>query len=677
MWRLYNDGGPRLHVAHLDHQFRGAQSADEARFVAATAAAWNIPATIEQHNLPVHIAATGENKQAAARAVRYAFLARVATATHAAAVAVAHQADDQAETVLLHLLRGAGAAGLRGMRAWCRGPSGNGCLPIPPTRRYWCGPSLTTNRAEIEAYCAEHSLAPRHDPTNTDPHYTRSRIRTELLPLLASYNPQIIDALNRTAQVAADDYNYIQSQLDTVWTELASVGSGAVRFVLAVWQQLSPTLQRYALRRAAALLLENELPSYEQIEAGRTAAQRGTGFQQTLGLNLLLRVEHGSLLLRRTDTPAALAVPAAVPQLEAAELPLPSSGRLPIGATWWVEVATDTPPALPASSRWSVILDKDTLDESLMLRWRRAGDCFRPVGGRGSRRLQDFFIDQKIPQTLRAAWPILATAHHIVWVAGLRPDERFVPGPTTRHTLRVTFYQHQAAQQLASQAGREGTMHNDIERILLHQDEITQRIVELGTQIARDYSAEDDLLLVGVLKGCMMFMVNLAIAIDLPLAMDFIAISSYGQSTESSGVVRLIKDLDTDITGRHVLIVEDIIDSGLTLDYLRSQLLRRNPASLRICALLNKPERRQADVQVDFIGFDIPNEFVVGYGLDYAERYRNLPYIGVLKPDVYTRIHLEIGGYVAGLMYDMKRVLLRLCNLHHLAARISFWYNEQ
>ncbi|NJO04294.1 MAG: hypoxanthine phosphoribosyltransferase [Chloroflexaceae bacterium] len=272
-----------------------------------------------------------------------------------------------------------------------------------------------------------------------------------------------------------------------------------------------------------------------------------------------------------------------------------------------------------------------------MLRWRRAGDCFRPVGGRGSRRLQDFFIDQKIPQTLRAAWPILATAHHIVWVAGLRPDERFVPGPTTRHTLRVTFYQHQAAQQLASQAGREGTMHNDIERILLHQDEITQRIVELGTQIARDYSAEDDLLLVGVLKGCMMFMVNLAIAIDLPLAMDFIAISSYGQSTESSGVVRLIKDLDTDITGRHVLIVEDIIDSGLTLDYLRSQLLRRNPASLRICALLNKPERRQADVQVDFIGFDIPNEFVVGYGLDYAERYRNLPYIGVLKPDVYTR----------------------------------------
>jgi hypoxanthine phosphoribosyltransferase len=124
--------------------------------------------------------------------------------------------------------------------------------------------------------------------------------------------------------------------------------------------------------------------------------------------------------------------------------------------------------------------------------------------------------------------------------------------------------------------------------------------------------------------------------IDLPLAFDFIAVASYGESTESSGVVRMIKDLDADLAGRNVLIVEDIIDSGLTLAYLRGQLQRRGPASLRICTLLNKPERRTADVSVDYLGFDIPNEFVVGYGLDYAERYRNLPYIGVLRPEVYA-----------------------------------------
>ncbi|GAB4449011.1 MAG: hypoxanthine phosphoribosyltransferase [Chloroflexi bacterium OHK40] len=179
-------------------------------------------------------------------------------------------------------------------------------------------------------------------------------------------------------------------------------------------------------------------------------------------------------------------------------------------------------------------------------------------------------------------------------------------------------------------------MHHDIARILIAPEQIQRRVQELGTQIAADYTGENDLLLVGVLKGCAMFMVDLARAIERNLAIDFIAVASYGASTESSGVVRVLKDLDTDINGRHVLIVEDIIDSGLTLAYLRSQLLRRNPASLRICTLLNKPERRTADVPVDYIGFDIPNEFVVGYGLDYAEHYRNLPYIGVLKPEVYS-----------------------------------------
>lgn len=179
-------------------------------------------------------------------------------------------------------------------------------------------------------------------------------------------------------------------------------------------------------------------------------------------------------------------------------------------------------------------------------------------------------------------------------------------------------------------------MHEDIAHILIPSDTLKARVQELGAQIQQDYAATTDLLMVGVLKGCVMFVVDLARMIDLPLAIDFIAVSSYGKSTESSGVVRLLKDLDTDITGRHVLIIEDIIDSGLTLAYLRSQLERRGPASLRICTLLNKPERRTADVPVEYVGFDIPNEFVVGYGLDYNERYRNLPYIGVLKPAVYS-----------------------------------------
>lgn len=180
-------------------------------------------------------------------------------------------------------------------------------------------------------------------------------------------------------------------------------------------------------------------------------------------------------------------------------------------------------------------------------------------------------------------------------------------------------------------------MHADLDHILLPSSTVQMRVAELADEINRAHAHHDNLLLVGVLKGSVMFMVDLARALQRDVALDFIAISSYGQATETSGVVRMLKDLDAPIAGRHVVIVEDIVDSGLTLRYLRDHLQRRNPASLQVCALLSKPDRRQTDVPVEYCGFDIPNEFVVGYGLDYAERYRNLPYIGVLRAEVYRR----------------------------------------
>lgn len=174
-----------------------------------------------------------------------------------------------------------------------------------------------------------------------------------------------------------------------------------------------------------------------------------------------------------------------------------------------------------------------------------------------------------------------------------------------------------------------------IEKVLIDDSAVQAKIRELGTQITADYAGKD-LLLVGVLRGALLFIVDLARQIDLPLEMDFMAISSYGAATETSGVVRILKDLDTAIEGRHVLIVEDIIDSGLTLNYIVEHLRNRNPASIKICALLNKPSRRRVDVRIDYHGFDIPDEFVVGYGLDYRQRYRNVPFVGVLKPETYT-----------------------------------------
>jgi len=179
----------------------------------------------------------------------------------------------------------------------------------------------------------------------------------------------------------------------------------------------------------------------------------------------------------------------------------------------------------------------------------------------------------------------------------------------------------------------------DIKSVLLSEDQIRTRTCELGAQLAKDYldvGGEQDLLLVTVLKGAVMFVTDLARAIPVPTQLEFMAVSSYGSSTSSSGVVRILKDLDRDINDRDVLIVEDIVDSGLTLSWLLRNLAARHPRSLRVCTLLRKLDAVRTDVDIAYIGFDIPNEFVVGYGLDYAERYRDLPYIGTLDPKVYT-----------------------------------------
>ncbi len=179
-----------------------------------------------------------------------------------------------------------------------------------------------------------------------------------------------------------------------------------------------------------------------------------------------------------------------------------------------------------------------------------------------------------------------------------------------------------------------GSLADDIDQILIDEDTLQTKITELAATVSCDFAGQE-LLLVGVLKGAVMFMVDFARQLTLPVTLEFMAVSSYGASTESSGVVRILKDLDMSIEGKNVLIVEDIVDSGLTLSYLADYLRKRNPADLRICALLNKPERRVSDVKIDYMGFDIPDKFVVGYGLDYAELYRNLPFIGVLKPEKY------------------------------------------
>ncbi|MBU3818991.1 MAG: hypoxanthine phosphoribosyltransferase [Candidatus Faecalibacterium intestinavium] len=181
------------------------------------------------------------------------------------------------------------------------------------------------------------------------------------------------------------------------------------------------------------------------------------------------------------------------------------------------------------------------------------------------------------------------------------------------------------------------SMHDDIKTVLVTEEQLKAKVAELGARISRDYEGKN-LVLVSILKGAVVFMADLMRAVTIPCSIDFMVVSSYGgTNTQTTGLVKIVKDLDADLTGRDVLIVEDILDTGVTLSNLVPMLKMRNPSSVKICAILDKPTRRKADIQPDYEGFQVPDEFVVGYGLDYDEKYRNLPYVGVLKPQVYER----------------------------------------
>ncbi len=181
------------------------------------------------------------------------------------------------------------------------------------------------------------------------------------------------------------------------------------------------------------------------------------------------------------------------------------------------------------------------------------------------------------------------------------------------------------------------SMHNDIQKVLVTEDQLRDRVKELGAQISKDYAGKD-LLLVSILKGAVVFMADLMRAVEIPCEIDFMVVSSYGgANTTTTGLVKIIKDLDADLSGKDVLIVEDILDTGVTLSKLVPMLKLRNPNSVKICTVMDKPSRRKADIRADYTGFQVPDEFVVGYGLDYDEKYRNLPYVGVLKPEVYSK----------------------------------------
>jgi tRNA(Ile)-lysidine synthetase-like protein len=427
-WRLHQHGGPLPHVVHLDHALRGAESTAEARFVADIAAAWKLPATI--HTLPIATLANGQNLQATARHTRYALLAEVAIATNARAVATGHHADDQAETVLLHMLRGAGPAGLRGMLPilpWSGWATHHPTPPPSSALPTLIRPLLGVRRSQIDDYCAEQQLTPQFDSSNAKRDYTRNRIRLDLLPLLSNYNPAIVTSLNQTAAINAEIYDFVQHSLDLVWAELATVSAHGVSFARTAWQALHPAVRSEAVRRAYHLLAPGATLSWERVAA--VLAPHQSGRQIELPGGVQVRIGAGGV-------PAFGNEAADLPQLPEPRLHLPAPGRLKLANDWQLE-ATLTEQRPTASGPFEALLDPAALIWPLELRGRLPGDHMRPAGGRGGRKIQDLLSEAGIPVRMRPRWPLLLSGDTIIWSPNLRVAAGYTPTPTTPMVVHI------------------------------------------------------------------------------------------------------------------------------------------------------------------------------------------------------------------------------------------------
>jgi tRNA(Ile)-lysidine synthase len=454
--QLKADLALELHVAHLHHGLRGQDADADAAFVRAVAADWGLPCHIEHADVPALGSQHGWAVEEAARRARYDFLARVAHATGAGTIAVGHNADDQAETVLMHMIRGAGLPGLRGMLP--RTNLGHYRLISPDLDTAQAGsartglhlirPLLEIPRAEIETYCQTHDLEPRFDRSNLDTTYFRNWLRHVVFPLLEQHNPALKVVLRRSARVIADDFALLRAQLEAAWPQVVRAEDDrAITFDLTAWRALPTALQRSSLREAIHRLRRSlrNINFVHVEDALRVSRDGTTGMQATLpqGLMLSLGYDH----LRVADTEHAIEWPDG-PWLPAGEapLPVPLPGELVVNAAGWVlrlrlMDRSDLPPDWSENQEpWRATLDADVLGEDLHLRTRRPGDRFQPLGMEGQEvKLGDFFTNQKVPRTLRSRVPLLEAAWGIAWVGGLRMDERARVTDSTTRVVHVEF----------------------------------------------------------------------------------------------------------------------------------------------------------------------------------------------------------------------------------------------
>lgn len=420
--RLSEELGLTLNIAHLDHRFRGDESAGDAQFVAELAKKLEIPATIEQFDVPAFCRERGLSSQEGARKVRYGFLQQAALDADANRIATGHTADDQAETFLMRLIRGAGVSGLSA---------------IPPVRENIIRPQISVTRDEVLDYLKANALEYRIDPSNAKPLYTRNRIRLEVLPILTRFNPRIVETLASEAALLRDENEAVEMHLATIIENTITRKEDALFAKRDEFAMLPPAFRRRMLRQLVDLAgADSSLLSLDQINNALSfMASAQTGRSMDLPGHITISREYNRFVISKKAAGTAFSYPLAVPGVTS----------IPVLA---LEIETVLNENHEASAEdkiylWQAAFDYDKMGSLLTLRSRQAGDWFRPTGmGGGSKKLQDYFVDEKVPRRQRDAVPLLCAGRDIAWVMGLRTDEGFLAGPETRNVLTVRVRSH-------------------------------------------------------------------------------------------------------------------------------------------------------------------------------------------------------------------------------------------
>ncbi|MEE9398729.1 MAG: tRNA lysidine(34) synthetase TilS [Dehalococcoidales bacterium] len=425
--KLQEKLGIRLHVAHLNHQLRGAEAEADAGYVSELARELDLPATVEPSDVRAYQTRHRLSLEEAAREVRYAFLARVAQSIGADRIAVGHTVDDHIETILMHLVRGTGTRGLRGLQ-----PSSQW---LPSDRRLAIiRPLLPLSREETAEYCHRHRLKPRIDTSNLSLSPLRNRIRQQLLPLLRNYNPQVADALLRTALIASDDLAFLDKEVDRLWSKTAREQKNTIILDKESFGQLPAALQRHLLRHSIQKLLGN-LKDIEtrHIEGILSSLDKPAGKRISLPEGLTFSIEYDRYLLGADS--AALAP---FPILDSEfDLKMPGTTRLP---GWRIEAVTISRGKMEERDDDLIAcFDLAKAGHKLTVRHRQPGDRFQPLGMSQPKKLNEFMIDSKIPRAWRGRVPIVCSARHIIWVVGWRIDERVKVSQDTKQVLRLEF----------------------------------------------------------------------------------------------------------------------------------------------------------------------------------------------------------------------------------------------